>query len=229
MPTGPCWTRASPDFVRKGPSKQGVNHSQIALEWLDFESQRRGVKILHAGERTGSADWGIRCGCGWLRTVVLHGFFFRWMFLAFLWTVPRRSLTDEEGKIGIIFRHDSWRYPKIRWHGQRLRGRLLSGSRDNERMRMERLQERTWHATIWIRSENEVQHACWHVRRPYQRAWPYTRDTRGQDLRRSAGGYHNTGWTQRTFQRSATHLQACRHRPRRLVWLHEKPVSRIRC
>ena len=49
MPTGPCWTRASPDFVRKGPSKQGINHSQIALEWLDFESQRRGVKILHAG------------------------------------------------------------------------------------------------------------------------------------------------------------------------------------
>ena len=49
MPTGPCWSSTAPDFVRKGPAPSAVSNSQVAIEWLEFETRQRSTQILHAG------------------------------------------------------------------------------------------------------------------------------------------------------------------------------------
>ena len=63
--------------LRQKRSIQTRRQSQPdSLGMARFRVTTAGREDITCRERTGSADWGIRCGCGWLRTVVLHGFFF---------------------------------------------------------------------------------------------------------------------------------------------------------
>ena len=52
MPVGPCLVRREPDFTVEDPvpSSSGPRHSQVALQWIDYEAKKHNYpRVQHAG------------------------------------------------------------------------------------------------------------------------------------------------------------------------------------